>query len=97
LATPFLTTLLPKQELGSVRVTNPAHLFYNRVFPLIKTRKVAGSLTLVLEDEDQGSFAIAASWTDYFPDSQEALYAPDQFISTQALIALCQMSKNVGK
>ena len=56
---------------------------------MIKTRNVAGSLMLVLKDEDQGSFAIAATWTDYFPDSQEALYAPEQFISTQALIALC--------
>ncbi len=96
-ATPFLTALLHKQELGSVRVTNPSHLFYNRVFSLIKTRKVAGSLTLILSDQDQGSFAIAATWTDYFPEDKEGGGDPDQFISTQALIALCQMCQNVVK
>ncbi len=62
---------------------------------MIKTRKVAGSLTLVLGDEAQASFAIAASWTDYFPDGQAAVCAPDQYISTEALIALCQLSKRV--
>lgn len=64
---------------------------------MIKTRKVAGSLTLFLQDEAQGSFAIAASWTDYFPDGQAALYAADQYISTEALIALCLLSKSVFK
>jgi hypothetical protein len=97
LATPFLTTLLHKQELGSVRVTNPFHPFYNCVFPLIKTRKVAGTLTLILADQERGSFAIAATWTDYVPQMNEGVGAPDQFISVQALIALCQMCQNTGK
>jgi hypothetical protein len=83
--------------LGSVRVTNPFHPFYNCVFPLIKTRKVAGTLTLILADQERGSFAIAATWTDYVPQMNEGVGAPDQFISVQALIALCQMCQNTGK
>lgn len=58
-------------------------------------RKVAGSLTLVLQEHERGSFAIEATWTDYFSSETDALATPDQYISTQALLALCQMCKNV--
>jgi hypothetical protein len=64
---------------------------------VIKTRKVSGSLTLALHDHSIGSFAIEASWTDYFPDSEQIPYDTDQYISTEALIALCGMAKNFVK
>lgn len=58
---------------------------------------VSGSLTLMLHDQERGSFAIAADWTDYFSDNEQFSYDKDQFITTEALLALCGMVKNMVK
>jgi len=50
-------------------------------FQVIKTRKVGGSLTLVLQDNEQGSFAVPADWTDYFPADLDAQTTSDAFIA----------------
>jgi len=94
LASPFLTALRRKQELGSVRITHPFHPKYNQEFHVLKTRKVAGRLTLVLQDHQQGSFAIAVDWTDFFPSSQ---VPSNEFISPQSLLTLCELAKKIDK
>jgi hypothetical protein len=96
-ASPFLTALRRKQDLGSVRITHPFHPKYNKEFQVLKTRKVAGRLTLVLQENKQGSFAIAADWTDYFPSDQDVSPPSKAFISAQSLLALCELVKKIDK
>jgi hypothetical protein len=63
----------------------------------MKTRTVSGNLTLMLHHQEHGSFAIAADWTDYFSDNELLSYDQDQFITADALLALCDMVKNIVK
>lgn len=58
---------------------------------------VCGKLTLMLHHQERGSFAIAADWTDYFSDNEQFPYDKDQFITADALLALCDMVKNMVK
>ena len=62
-------------------------------FQVIKTRKVGGKLTLVLRENEQGSFAVPAEWTDYFPSDPDALTTSDAFISVESILALCELLK----
>jgi len=96
-ATPFLTALLHKQELGSVRITHPFHPQYNQQFQVLKVRKWAGKLILSLQGTERGSFGIQADWTDYFSSDPPFLSDPNEYISPSALLALCEMVKNPDK
>jgi hypothetical protein len=96
LATPFLTALQYKEHLGSVTITHPFHPFTGRTFPVLKTRTVAGTFTLVLQEKERGSFAVPAEWTDYFPSSQPVSPASDSFISPESLLALCELVKKIS-
>jgi len=93
LASPFLTTHHLKQDLGCVRITHPFHPKYNIDFQILKTRKLAGRLTLILQDNKEASFAVPADWTDYFPSDQHSGTSSNEFISPQALLALCDLVK----
>jgi hypothetical protein len=97
LATPFLTTLLHNQELGSVRITHPFHPQYNHEFQVLKARKLGGKLILSLQESERGSFGIAADWTDYFSSDPHLNSDPDEYISTKALLTLCDMVKKIHK
>jgi len=78
-------------------VTHPFHPRHNQEFQVLKTRKVAGRLTLILQDKKQGSFAIAADWTDYFPSRQDVSTNSKEFISAESLLALCELVKKMDK
>jgi len=97
LANPFLTALLHKQELGSVRITHPFHPQYNQQFQVLKARKWTGKLILSLQGTESGSFGIQADWTDYFSPDLPSTADPDEYISPSALLALCEMVKNSDK
>jgi hypothetical protein len=79
--------------LGSVKITHPFHPLFNQTFQVLKTRKIANIITLVLQHKERGSFAVPADWTDYFLTDQEVPSSPHSFISTSALIALCELVK----
>jgi hypothetical protein len=96
-ANPFLTTLLRKEELGSVRITHPFHPQYNHEFLVLKVRKFGGRLILSLQDPEQGSLSVPADWTDYFSSDPPFSGTPNEYISPSALLSLCEMVKNFDK
>jgi hypothetical protein len=96
-ATPFLTALYHKQELGSVRIIHPFHPQYNHEFQVLKARKFGNRLILSLQESERGSFGILADWTDYFSSDPPIISNPNEYISTSALTALCEMVKKTDK
>jgi len=97
LATPFLTALHHKQELGSVRIIHPFHPQCNQEFQVLKARKFGGRLILSLQETELGSFGVPADWTDYFSSDTPLTGDANEYISASALLALCEMVKNLDK
>jgi hypothetical protein len=60
---------------------------------ILKTRKIAGKIFLVLQNEQIGNFNIPADWTDYFPVNHDVSITPGAFISVESLIELCKLVK----
>jgi hypothetical protein len=80
-----------------VTINHPFHPFTGRIFPVLKTRKVAGIITLVLQEKERGSFAVPADWTDYLPSGKHAAPLSDSFISPDSLLLLCELVKKMNK
>ena len=92
-AHPFLTALRLNEELGSVTIIHPFHPMSGKELQILKTRKIAGKIFLVLHNEQIGNFNIPADWTDYFPVNHDASIYPGAFISVESLLALCKIVK----
>jgi hypothetical protein len=58
---------------------------------ILKTRKIAGKIMLVLQNEQIGIFNIPIDWTDYFPTGPAKPVTPRTFISVESLLALCEL------
>ena len=58
---------------------------------ILKTRKIAGKIILVLQSEKKGVFHIPTEWTDYFPADHDEPIIPEAFISVESLLALCEL------
>jgi len=48
-------------------------------------------------ESERGSFGVPADWTDYFPSGPPLTGDPNEYISATALLALCEMVKNLDK
>jgi hypothetical protein len=77
--------------LGSVTITHPFHPLSGKELKILKTRKIAGKIMLVLQSEQIGIFNIPIEWTDYFLADQEKPTTPGGFISVESLLALCEL------
>jgi hypothetical protein len=64
---------------------------------VLKTRKAGGRLTLILKENERGSLAVPAEWTDYFSAVQDTSATSDTFISVESLLLLCELIKKVIK
>ena len=58
------TTLDPSASLGSTAITHPFHPLHGREFAILKSRRVHGVETLVLQGTAGGTFAVPLAWTD---------------------------------
>jgi hypothetical protein len=63
----------------------------------LKARKLGGRLILSLQETERGSFGVPADWTDYFSSDPPASGDPNEYISTTALLKLCEMVKFLHK
>ena len=72
-------------------ITHPFHPISGKELQILKTRKIAGKIILVLQSEQIGIFNIPAEWTDYFLADQEEPITPGAFISVESLLALCEL------
>ena len=91
MANPFLTALQLKEELGTVTITHPFHPLSGKELKILKTRKIAGKIFLVLQSEQIGIFNIPTEWTNYFSADQEKPVIPGAYISVESLFALCEL------
>jgi hypothetical protein len=73
-----------------VKITHPFHPLSGKVLKVLKTRKIAGKLILVLQSEQLGIFNAPTEWTDYFSIDQEKP-SSEGFISVESLFALCEL------
>jgi hypothetical protein len=64
---------------------------------ILKTRKIAGRIFLILQGEQIGTFSVPTDWTDYFSANQDPSPHSDAFISVESLLALCELVKKVSK
>jgi hypothetical protein len=53
------------EHLGWAEIRHPFHPLKGQRFPVLKTRSVSGTDTLLLRDAERGSFSIAREWTDW--------------------------------
>jgi hypothetical protein len=50
--------------LGWAEITHPFHPLRGQRFPILKTRRVSGIDTLLLQGTSMGTFAVPQQWTD---------------------------------
>ena len=48
-----------------MQITHPFHPLRGQQFLVLKTRRVSGRQTLILQGSPQATFAVAADWTDW--------------------------------
>jgi hypothetical protein len=51
-------------DSGWAKITHPFHPLREQRFRILKTRKVAGQDTLILQGTNRGTFAVPREWTD---------------------------------
>jgi hypothetical protein len=84
-------------DLGWARITHPFHPLREQRFRVLKTRKVAGQDTLILQGTQSGTFAVAREWTDLadpFPYYQNG--GPLPILSFQCLRELMEMVNHIA-
>jgi len=65
---------------------------------VLKTRRVAGSETLLLRDLAHGSFAVARDWTDWAdPTVGDTLGLPPQRLDAASLLELVVFVERLAK
>ena len=75
----MLNALQHKEDLGWAKITHPYHPFRGQRFKILKTRKVAGEDTIILQGSYRGTFAVPREWTDQADPSSYAqldIHAP---------------------
>ena len=59
------TTHISNESLGWAEVLHPFHPLRGQRFPVLKTRRVGGTETLILREPTRGSLAVRREWTDW--------------------------------
>ena len=85
------------EDLGWARITHPFHPLSEQRFKVLKTRKVAGRDTLILQGTPRGTFAIAREWTDLAdPCPYDRSKNPAPILSFQCLLELIEIVNDIG-
>jgi hypothetical protein len=79
-------------DLGWAKITHPFHPLRGQRFKVVKTRKVAGQDTLILEGTQSGTFAIAREWTNQADHQTER---PTLILSFQCLRELMEIVSHI--
>ena len=76
--------------MGWATITHPFHPLRSQRFEVLKTRRVAGTDTLILRHPDRGSYAVVREWTDW--GLPEASIGPSETMHKFAVEALLQLA-----
>ena len=70
-------------------ITHPFHPFRGERFPILKTRRVSGKVTLILQGSVSGTFGVPQEWTDRgYPSGDTSLQDNCSILDFQCLLAL---------
>ena len=84
-----VTALINSSPLEYVEITHPYHPFLGQKFPILKSRRVSGTDTLVLQGSRSGTFAVPLEWTDKGTSSCHiTLLEKPSILDIQCLLAL---------
>lgn len=97
IAKPLLNCTPSQTGVGICKDNSSFHPQYNQQFQVLKAKIWAGKLVLSIQGTDSGTFGIQADWTDYFPSDDDFSCGTNEYISVGALLALCEMVKNLDK
>lgn len=84
--------------MGWAEITHPYHPFRGRRFKILKTRKVAGEDTIILQGSYRGTFAVPREWTDQAdPGSYDQLDIRAPILCFRCLLTLTELIEQIGK
>ena len=86
------TAQRPNEPSGWTEITHPFHPLRGRRFPILKTRRVSGIDTLILQGTSGGTFCVPREWTDRdVPAAAAALASGAHVLDFVKLIALTEL------
>jgi hypothetical protein len=77
--------------LGWAEVRHPFHPLKGQRFPVLKTRRVGGTETLILRESTRGSIAVRREWTDWEPATAIAGVVAPHLLSFEPLLELAKL------
>jgi len=93
-----LNALGHKEELGRTEITHPYHPFRGQYFKILKTRKVAGEDTIILQGSDSGTLAVPREWTDQAdPSTYDRLDICAPILCFRCLLDLTKLIEQIEK
>src|SRR5450631_4524029 len=84
------TTQVTNESLGWAEVRHPFHPLKGQRFPVLKTRRVGATETLILRDPTRGSIAVRREWTDWDTATACDAAMPTQQLSLESLLELAK-------
>src|ERR1700730_16876103 len=95
---PARTALELKSYLGWAEIRHPFHPLRGQRFQVLKERRSAGIHTLLLREQDRGTFSIAREWTDWaHPSPYSALGLPQRRLDADSLFELAALLDQLTK
>ncbi|MCP4603864.1 MAG: hypothetical protein GY847_25650 [Proteobacteria bacterium] len=84
--------------MGFAEITHPYHPLRGQSFPILKTRKVSGTETLVLRGSPVGTFAVPLEWTDQdYPTMALNHQSESLILEFKSLLALSTLLNHLDK
>ena len=77
--------------MGWAEVRHPFHPLKGQRFPVLKTRRVGGTETLILRESTRGSLAVRREWTDWDATTACVAARPPQQLSLEFLFELAKL------
>jgi hypothetical protein len=75
--------------LGWAEVRHPFHPLKGQRFPVLKTRRVGGTETLILREPTRGSIAVRREWTDWDVAGEPVM--PPRQLAFESLLELAKL------
>jgi hypothetical protein len=85
------TTQVSNESLGWAEVRHPFHPLKGQRFPVLKTRRVGRTETLILRDPSRGSIAVRREWTDWDTATVCDVAMPAPQLSLESLVELAKL------
>ena len=84
--------------MGWATITHPFHPLRSQRFEVLKTRRIAGTDTLILRHPDRGSYTVAREWTDWgLPGASTGSSETSRKFAVEALLQLADLCAEISE